>query len=260
MSDEIPHKTSLLFYRFIVKIKLDLAEFAFRIPNCVLATNSDWRCTYYGKDYTVNIFNAGKLPYPAIVCMTFFKEKSIDSFDDEYERLFGQRPESSMTTRINWVEKFYTPYTNIDLEKLYDTLTNSNECVFVERVYKKDKLKGSTDRPVKIQCYSVNEGSDTDDTSNKIKSRVITSTADDSSAIVSIDQKKFCALIIHPFPTESNFAIEAFSSGVLNVPGIPSVDYFEKIKKYINTTLAPVLKSAQIESSPVGATLGEFIF
>lgn len=254
------HKTSLLFYRFVIKIKLDLADFAFHTPNCVLAANSDWRCTYYGKDYTVNIFNAGKLPYPAIVCMTFFKDRDVETFYDEFERLFGKSPERSMTTRINWVEKFYTPYKNIDLEKLYDLLTSSEQCAFVERVYKK---KGSSKKPGKIQCYDVSDGYKSDDSDiNRPPPRVpVDISADASGAIVSIDQKRFCALIIHPFPSESNFAIEAFSSGVLNVPGIPSVEYFDKIKTYVNDTLSPVLEQAQYERMNAGeTTLEDFMF
>lgn len=260
---EIEHKTSLLFYRFIIKIDLDLIDFAFRTPNCVLATSSDWRCTYYGKDYTTNIFKAGKLSYPAIVCMTFFKDKEVDSFYEEYHKLFGVTPDPRMTTLINWVEKFYTGHTKIDLDRLHDTLSNSNSCAFVERVYKgKNKRNGSAKKPGKIQCYDNHDGNESDDSSiNKPAPRVpVDTTADDSGVIVSIDQKKFCALIIHPFPSESNFAIEAFSSGVLNVPGIPSAEYFEKIKRYINDALSPIMRACKFNETPDDMTLDDFIF
>jgi hypothetical protein len=256
---DIDHKTSLLFYRFIIKIDLDLIDFAFRTPNCVLATSSAWRCTYYGKDYTVNIFRAGKLPYPAIVCMTFFKDKDVESFYEEYRLLFGVAPEPRMTTRINWVEKFYTRHSNIDLEKLHDNLSNSDDCAFVERVFKGKNKRKHGNKPGKIQCYDARFDNESGD--SKPPPRVPDNpTADDSGVLVSIDQKKFCALIIHPFPSESNFAIEAFSSGVLNVPGIPSPEYFEKIKRYITNTLSPILAASKFEPVSDDMTLDDFIF
>lgn len=249
MDEPIPHKTSLRFHRFIIKIELNLTDFAFKTPNCVLSNESDWRCTYYGHDYTVNIFNARKLPYPAIVCMTFHKGKSLESIEDEYEELLGTRPDSKMNTDINWVEKFYTPYNNLDLDKLYDLLADSDECAFVERVYKKNKKKNPKKKPGKIKCYSMSNYDSDDSTINHPTPRV-PKNADDKGvdATVSMDQKKFCALILHPFPSESNFAIEIFSSGVLNVPGIPNATYFEKIKQYVNRTLAPIMKGSRYTS------------
>lgn len=249
MSDEIPHKTSLRFHRLIVKIDIELKDFACNTPNCVLS-ESDWRCTYYGYDFTINIFKASKLSYPAIVCMTFHN-KSLESIEDDFEKLFGKRPESDMTTAINWVEKFYTPYNSLDLDRLYDMLSNSDDCAFVERVYNKKKKKNVTKKtPGKIKCYSMTNYDSDDSTINRPAPRVPKNPDDKGDdATVSMDQKKFCALVLHPFPSESNFAIEIFSSGVLNVPGIPSEEYFEKIKKYVNETLAPIMDRSRCGDS-----------
>lgn len=259
MNDEIPHKTSLRFHRLIVKTNIELKDFACNTPNCVLS-ESDWRCTYYGKDFTMNIFKASKLSYPALVCMTFHN-KSLESIEDDFEELFGKRPESEETTAINWVEKFYTPYNNLDLDRLYDMLSNGNECAFIKRVYdKKNKVNDTKKTPGKIKCYS-EPNYDSDDSSINHPPSRIPNNLDDKGydATVSMDQKKFCALILHPFPSESNFAIEIFSSGVLNVPGIPCEQYFEKIKKYVNETLAPIMNRSRYEDSKL-VNIEDFIF
>ena len=261
---EIPHKASLRFHRFIINITLDLTDFACKTPNCVLSNESSWRCTYYGHDYTVNIFNARKLPYPAIVCMTFHKGKSIESLEDEFESLFGKRPDSKMNTDINWVEKFYTPHNNIDLDKLYDSLTVSGECAFVKRIYKKNGGAIKKKKPGKIKCYSAGLGDDSDDSvCGDVNPRVPKDASDEGvDATVSMDQTKFCALVLHPFPSESNFAIEIFTSGVLNVPGIPNAEYFEKIKRYVNNVLSPIMKGARYnDDAYVGdVVIDDFIF
>jgi hypothetical protein len=188
--------------------------------------------------------------------MTFHKGKSLSSIEDEYEELFGKRPESKMTTNINWVEKFYTPHTNVDLDKLHVLLLESCESAFVERVYKKNKI--ANEKPGRIKCYNMGGYESDDSDTNQVHSRVPNNGGAD--ATVSMDQKKFCALILHPFPSESNFAIEIFSSGVLNVPGIPSSDYFEKIKRYVNDTLAPIMGIARCGVRTVDCDISDFYF
>lgn len=57
-----------------------MGEFGHTHQNCVLSVSSDWRCKYYEKTFTMNIFDAKKLPYPALVCMGFTMAMDSDAF------------------------------------------------------------------------------------------------------------------------------------------------------------------------------------
>lgn len=248
----IPNKTSILVYRFIIYTDMTLKKFIFNNPNCICTFKNRWRCTYHGLDYSMNVFIAKKLPVPAIVCIVFSKPKPMEEFFPEFERLFGTRPQYKDITYINRVEKFYTPYHGLDFESLYDDLDKSSDIstFFIVEHNKKEK-KVKTGKPGKILSYSqVSKYNDDDDSdyeeSAKPPPRVNMSGGvgmDDIDPRLSMDLQRFCAMMVQPFPNESNVMIEIFSSGVLNVAGIPDEEYFKRIKKFIEEKLAPILKN-----------------
>jgi hypothetical protein len=201
----------------------------------------------------MNVFVAKKLPKPAVVCMVFSKPKPIEEFFPEFERLFGARPDVNNITFINRVEKFYTPYNNLDFEGLYDDLDQSGDIstfFIIDHSKKKDRVVKSSG-PGKIPSYSqqVNDdGYDSDDSSiNRVElpPRVNMSGGegmDNIDPLLSMDLQRFCAMMVQPFPDESNVMIEIFASGVLNVAGIPTEEYFQRIKKFVEEKLAPLLE------------------
>jgi hypothetical protein len=232
-----------------------------RTPNCILTEESDWRCTYYGKDFTSNIFIAKKLPYYALVVMSFSKNKSFDDYSRCFRQLFGENTELKDFTLINWVEKFYTNYSNINLNKLESLLYDDDDDVFITRVKNK---RDNTKKPKKIRCYNnVHSDDDDDDGDNVDTERAIIGNDDGKAPKVNMNQQKFSALSLYPYPKESNFVIEIFATGNLNVAGIPDQDYFEnRIKPYIDTKLVGFLKQCSIDcdKKKLNDIMDEFIF
>jgi hypothetical protein len=243
----ITHKTSILVYRLIVYTDVTLKQFIFNNPNCICTLKNQWRCTYHASDYSMNVFVAKKLSTPAIVCMVFSKPKPIDDFGPEFERLFGARPDPKNITLVNRVEKFYTPYKELNFEGLYDDLDKCSDIgtfYIVDHSKTKNKSNG---KPGKIPSYSHECYVDIDsEESNKPEPRVNMEAGDGMDNIeplLSMNLQRFCAMMVQPFPNESNVMIEIFASGVLNVAGIPTEEYFQRIKKFITEELAPLLKN-----------------
>ena len=263
---EIEHKLSVTLHRFIINTKTKLDEFAFNTPNCVL-TNDSWRCTYYGKDFTSNIFIAKKLPHYALVAMSFSKNKSFESYKRDFKELFKNDPNVTLQdyTLINWVEKFYTPYKNLSLTKLETVLYNDDDDIFINKIKKKGRAPKK--KPDKIKSYDMvdelngNDSDFTDEYKRARKRRIVIGDDDGESPKVNMDQQKFSALALHPFPKESNFVIEVYSSGTLNVAGIPNEEYFNgRIKPYINGKLSEFLKECNYGDTDNNNLRDEFIF
>lgn len=247
---EIEHKLSVTLHRFIINTTLKLDEFAFSTPNCVLTQESSWRCTYYGRDFTSNIFIAKKLPKYALVAMSFSKNKTFEDYKNDFKNLFKNDPNTSLEdfTLINWVEKFYTPFKSLSLTKLESLLYVDDEDVFITKINKKGR---DSKKPLKIKSYDqINgcDGYDSDFTESARKKQKIEIGDDDGgSPKINMDQQKFSALALHPFPKESNFVIEIYSTGKLNVAGIPNEEYFKKrIKPYINGKLSSFLEQSDM--------------
>lgn len=266
VQNEFEHKLSVTLHRFIINTKLKLVDFAFSTPNCVLTKESPWRCTYYGKDFTSNIFIAKKLPSYALVAMSFSKNKSFEEYQQIFKQMFSKDPSVTLTkfTLINWVEKFYTPYKMISLTKLLETLLEMGEMdEGNDEFIKKIKNKNKEQKPCRIKSYDQtianNDGYDSD---NVIKKKKKLSVEDDGSCPrFDMDQQKFSALPLYPFPKESNVVIEIYSTGKLNVAGIPDQEFFDnKIKPYINGRLSDLLKECELGQCNSEDILNEFIF
>ena len=260
---DVPHKLSVTLHRFIINTSIKLEDFALQTPNCVLTGESAWRCTYYGKDFTSNIFIAKKLPYYALVAMSFSKNKNFDSYKEDFAELFKKDPSVNLEnfTLINWVEKFYTPFHHVSLNKLESLLYVDDDDIFIKKL-KKGGGKGSKKKPAKIKSYDQEGGNayDSDlEPSNK-KRRIEIGNDDGNSPRVNMDQMRYSALALHPFPQESNFVIEIYSTGKLNVAGIPNEDYFhERVKPYINGKLYNFLKECNIENIQIDDLKDEFL-
>lgn len=256
----IPHKLSVTVHRFLIITDEKLDRFALRTPNCILTQESDWRCTYYGKDFTSNIFIAKKLPYYALVAMSFSKNKSFGEYLSYYRTLFGPATEIRDFTLINWVEKFYTTCKNINLNQLEDVLYDDDGDVFITRVKKKGRKAGK--KPDKIKSYD-QSGYQSDNSDYSHKERVVIGDDDGTAPKVTMNQQKFSALSLYPYPKESNFVIEIFATGNLNVAGIPNDDYFiNRVIPYINDKLVTFLElcSVECEEKEMEDLMDEFIF
>lgn len=261
MCDNIPHALSLTLHRFIVLTNERLDNFAFHTPNCVLTEGNTWRCTHYGIDYTSNIFVASKLPYYALVSMSFSKGKTEEEYVKEYKQLFGPETEIRDFTLINWVEKFYTTCSNINLIKLENVLNSDNGDIFVERVKKRGRKKGK--KPGKIPGYSVNGYKSDDSDIEHDPPRVEIGNDDGTDPRINMDQENFSALSLYPYPKETNCVIEIFSTGNLNMAGIPSKEYFEKkMVPYVNEKLIHLLEQCCTECGDIDRDeiINEFIF
>jgi hypothetical protein len=258
----IPHTLSVTLHRFIVRTDRGLTDLALNTNNCVLTDESGWRCTYYGRDYTSNIFVASKLPYYALVAMSFSKDKPFDEYKADYEVIFGASVVLEGFTLINWVEKFYPPNYNISLEKLQDILlTNNKTDAFVEAVTKKPRAKKAV--PPKIGSYCSRRDLDYDEPYNKLHPLVKIGIDGGDNPSVNMDQKKISLLAITPYPTETRCVIEVFATGKLNVAGIPNMEFFNKrLVPYINNTLDLMLRdsSNDYDDNKINTIRDEFIF
>lgn len=246
----ITNKTSTLVYRIVVFTEMTLEQFIFNTPNCICTLKNRWRCTYHGYDYSMNVFSAKDIGRPGVVCMFFTKPKPLESFFPEFERLFGAAPLPENITFINRVEKFYTPYKDIYFDGLYDDLDQRDDIgEFFIINHKKNKVKQN--KPEKIPSYvqQVADNSYTEDDDDDVirlskQPRIVINDhkMEHVKPHLSMDLQRFCAMMVQPFPEESNVKIEIFDSGVLNVAGIPSEEYFERIKTFIEIKLAPLLE------------------
>lgn len=223
---------SVKVYRILIHTKINLLEFSYKTPNCIISTKSEWRCTYHALDFTLNIFQASKLPHPAIVVILFTKSKPLNEIETSLTNLFGTRPDMETAKLLNWVTKFYTPYKNLDLDNLYDDL---DECNNLDNIF---ILKGcESKRPEKIKRYDFNEPIYNSDT--EISKPVVVND-DGTNPDLAIDKQRFSALIITPFPKETNLTLEIYSTGVINAAGIPNSHIYDKTLSYVNNTLLPL--------------------
>lgn len=234
----IPNKTSILVNRVVIYTDITLEDLVFNTPNCICSYKNNWRATIHRKEFSMNVFSAKDLQKPGVVCMMFTKNENIEYFFPEFEKLFGARPELNNITFINRVEKFYTPYKNIYFEGLYDDLDKSDDInhFFIVDHAKKGKEKT---RPGKIPSYIQQENGN--NRNKKPRIQIEDTEMKNINPHLSMDLQRFCAMIVQPFPEEANAKIEIFDSGVLNVAGIPSNEYFYRIKKFIEEKLAPLL-------------------
>jgi hypothetical protein len=187
----------------------------------------------------MNVFIAKKLHVPGVVCMVFSKPKPMEQFFPEFKRLFGNVPRVEDITFVNRVEKFYTPWKNLDFEGLYDDLDKSSDITsFFIITHKKGKV---ATKPAKIPSYCENNVDDDDSDCETVPPPPTSNLVEDPQ--LSMNLQRFCAMMICPFPSESNVMIEVFASGVLNVAGIPNEEYFLRIKQFIEIKLAPILSN-----------------
>jgi hypothetical protein len=140
---------------------------------------------------------------------------------------------------VNRVEKFYFNKV-LCLTTLFmqlDELRNANN----------DAFKITTKQPpTQTKRHKLPRYNQKFDDDVKRNSYVITESTGDNANVM-IDQQRFSALILHPFPLESSVKIEIYATGVLNVAGSPSNEYFERIKSYINNDLNPILNRSLID-------------
>lgn len=241
----IPHNLSVTVHRFIINTSQNLEDFALKTKNCVLTNESDWRCTYYGVDFTSNIFIAKKLSYYALVSMSFSKNKTLEEYQEAYRKIFGEDVTLQDFTLINRVDKFYTPFKSLDLEKLESILSGDDKDIFIKMM----KKKGPIARPDKIKSYHMND--------NK-RGQININKENSDSPAVNMDQQRFSALSLKPFPQESNFTIEVFTSGNLNVAGVPGEEYLlNRIVPYVNDKLVNMLSKCEINTG--GKALDDLI-
>lgn len=233
-------ETSVKVYRILIHVDKKLSEIAYTIPNCIVSNKSKWRCTLHRQDFTMNIFNASKLSTPALVAILFTKDKPLEDIAVEFETIFGKRPCMESIKLLNWVSKIYTEYSDLDLDEVFDDLDeyrreNLDDIFVVKGTEKKT--------PQKIRRYdeydpSDNPGNDSDNDISTPKNHNI----QNDTAELSIDKQRFSALIITPFPEETNMTIELYSSGVLNCAGIPNEHIMEKTQKYVKDILIPLFE------------------
>jgi hypothetical protein len=229
-------ETSVKVYRILIHVDKKLSDIAYTMPNCIVSNKSKWRCTLHRQDFTMNIFNANKLSTPALVAILFTKDKPLEEIAVEFETIFGKRPCMQSIKLLNWVSKIYTEYTNLDLDEVFDDLDE----------YRRDNLddifivKGTEKKtPEKIRRYDEYEpvyDSEHNRNGNSYKP------VQNDTAELSIDKQRFSALIITPFPEETNMTIELYSSGVLNCAGIPNEQVMEKTQKYVKDVLIPLFE------------------
>ena len=220
----ITNETTIKVYRFLIYTDITLRNFAMNNHNCTLLSKSSWRCTYHAKQYSMNIFNARKVDKPALIYIVFTKKLEKEYFKDEFITLFDNCYDESTFSLINWVEKYYTNVNDVDFEELYSTL--DSKC----KVQKKTNGKHN-----KESIATYNQCGDANNDINEFN--------ENQDALLSLNVQKFSALIIQPFPDNSNIRLEVFNSGVINVAGILSVSTFAKIDNYIKLTLFPLMKS-----------------
>lgn len=238
MENLINTETSIMVYRIVLHIELSLKQFIFNNPNCICTCKNKWRCTYHGSNYSMNIFIAKKLKTPAIVCMLFTKPTNVESFFPEFKRLFGASPDLRDITFVNRVEKIYTPFNNVYLEGLYEDLNTCGDIkTFFILDHKNKKKEAKQKRQDKILKYEDQERL------HRYKQEPTVTEVDqnESEPLVVMDLQRFCALMVQPFPHESNVMIEIFTTGVLNAAGIPNEEYFSKIKHFVQEKLLPLM-------------------
>lgn len=244
------HSTSVKVYRVIIPINISIKSFALSNKNCIVSKNTQWRCTHHGDDFTINIFKASKLSYPAIVVIIFSQHGDINDILIKLQHLFGVPPLIETLDLLNWVEKFYPKLNeNINLDYLYTQMNiGDSDEVFVLKRPKKNTARN--DRLKKMKRYyekpSAHEQNDNNLAKLDNRKHFIFTDSDGSTAKLKMNRQLFSALIVQPFPEESNVKIEIYYTGIINVAGIPSKEYFHKIKYYLNNRLLPLMKESQL--------------
>lgn len=210
-----------------MKMTIDIVEFAIKNVNAMVSMDLPWRCTYYSNDYTFNMFNGNKAKEPTVVLIVFTKDKDVVELKKDILNVFDNEPVIESMNLMNWVVKFYTKVKGVNLEMLYEILDESS--VGDNDVFDLCVVKGTkvTKKVKRLKRYYESE---------KDYENVMNEQVNGTPSIV-MDQHTFSALIIQPFPQESNVKFEIYSSGVVNVAGIPDDHYFSKIYEYINTDL-----------------------
>jgi hypothetical protein len=159
----------------------------------------------------VNIFNAKDAPF--VVFIVFTKDKPVEEIKRavcalaQEEGCTCAHPEIVLFNMTNKVEKFFTEIANVNLETLYEELDRkkANEDLFV---IKKKTKKHPDDAEESPDLY--------------------------------MDQKRFSALILQPFPSRFKIKLEVYSSGAINVTGVKTEEQQAFIERYINDTLIPL--------------------
>jgi len=225
----VEHVRSSTVYRILIYTNVLLEDFIMNHPNCICSSRNKWMVMYHNVEYSMKMSIAKGTRQPGIIILFFTKLTSIEHFFPEFQRLFGSTPIPSNITLVNIVEKYYCPVSNIYFDGVYDEL-DKNDDIMVTM----SKRRSVTPSYPKILKYSIQEKKEEHD---------MTSLNDDDGKDpqLSMDLQRFCALKIRPFPLESKVTIEVFDSGVLNVAGINPASMLDKVTKYINDTLLPIL-------------------
>lgn len=202
--------TSIIVYRVNVKTRVTLDEFMFSTMNCICCPGSEWRCTYQGKEYSMNVFTS-KYNIGELVCMVFTKKEMNERILNDFQDKFDYYPLPTDITLINRVEKFYTPVSCINLYDLYEQLDCGDD----------------------IDTFFVTTGKKSEKGNNTHR--------------ISMDLQCFCAIKVQPFPKESNITIEIFASGVLNVAGVMDNELLARTSDFITNEVLPKMEICSME-------------
>lgn len=238
------HETSTVVYTVHVRTEMRLRDFTLCTPNCVCSPSTPWRCTHYGEDYVMNVF-ASKLMLPdrAFICVIFTKPREYAWFLQEFLRLMNTRPDPNNIRCTNRVEKFFFPHGNVLLEDMHADMVRTGATS--TRVARRRAPPPS--RVKKMPAYARAALAATYDSDDSDLTRPPGGAQEQElellpEPLVTLNLQRFCALIIKPFREPSHITIEVFSSGVLNVAGITSDAGFDSVRRYIMTTIRPLLQ------------------
>jgi len=181
----------------------------------------------------MNIFQAKQIPVPALVVLIFVKKATRETILHDIGALFNTRVDNEQLCLINWVEKFHTPFKNIFLDTLYEQLNGESDLDHIFHL-KKNSV-GKKQEVVDYVSTFYNKKTET------------VSTNGPSCAQLEMDIQRFGALIIKPFPNDSNLTIEIYPSGIINATGINDENMFARLKEYIELKL---FRSLAISSCP----------
>lgn len=228
-------ETSVRVYRCLIPCNVNLIDFACKTPNCVMVPKSPWRCTYHGEFFSTNIFYAKQIDICAVVAILFTQTCPEDKIKRILSELLDSGVNDIELTLINWVEKCHTPFKDIMLDTLYDELNNAGDSMDHIFHLKKKNNKTSAKKVSKKRVrgyardfYKMIDHVDDEDA---------TTTSTQNNPHLDMNMEKFGALILKPFPHETNMTIEVYPSGILNVTGINDQETFERVKDYIRNTL-----------------------
>lgn len=201
-------QTSQRVFNVYVRVPEDLTvlDFALRTPNSIVAPALNQRCTCHGVDFTVSMSRSTRLPFSAMTMLLF----SPTIVEAEVARsrvadLFRVGLSEVSASICNWVTKYYTGKGDIDLDDMFDDMHGQSD-VFgsIMGVDKDDKNKLYTER-------------------------------------LHMDRQSICALIVKPFPDESNVKLEIYHTGQINVAGLTTPATFERFDAYIRARIVPMM-------------------